>query len=565
MIMNETATREELIRHLEKEREKRRQAESALKKIRKDHKSLLRERQALKESKKRLENVLFAVQTGILVVHCDTRIITKANPAALQIIEATKDQVVGKEYHEFFSPDEHQACPYPNEGQDLNNAELTLRTVDGREKQILKTFTPLTIQNSQYLLESFVDISGVKETEKRLQEAVNEMEALLAAITSILIEINFSDRVTRWNRQAAATFGIFSEDATGRLLGELPIEWNFSEVQEGINTCRHSRKTYRSKDLSFTRQNGSKGILGLTMNPFFDDHNEVSGILIMGADITDRKILESQLAHAQKLESMGQLAAGIAHEINTPIQYVGDNTQFLQQAFQDLFLVIETYAKLFDQLAQGGKPEDCIETIRQAMDDADFDFLRDEVPRAVEQTLQGVERVSGIVKSMKDFSHPGGEDKVAADINKAILSTLTISKNEYKYVAEVITDLEKHLPLIHCFPDEINQVFLNIIINAAHAIADTVDKNDPRKGAITVKTRSTDDSVEIRISDTGPGIPDKDLPHIFDPFFTTKEVGKGTGQGLSLSYATIVEKHGGTLSCKTKAGEGSTFIIRLPR
>ncbi len=154
---------------------------------------------------------------------------------------------------------------------------------------------------------------------------------------------------------------------------------------------------------------------------------------------------------------------------------------------------------------------------------------------------------------------------MAADINKAILSTLTISKNEYKYVAEVITDLEKHLPLVYCFPDEINQVFLNIIINAAHAIADTVDKNDPRKGAITVKTRSTDDSVEIRISDSGPGISDKDLPHIFDPFFTTKEVGKGTGQGLSLSYATIVEKHGGTLSCKTKAGEGSTFIIRLPR
>jgi signal transduction histidine kinase len=288
-------------------------------------------------------------------------------------------------------------------------------------------------------------------------------------------------------------------------------------------------------------------------------------------DLTGRKLaekqradIEVQLRHAQKLESIGQLAAGIAHEINTPIQYIGDNIRFLQGAFQDVLQLLQHYDRLLEASRNGPVPDSLVAATETARQNADLQFLVSEIPKAIGQSLGGVDRVAKIVRAMKDFSHPGALEKTPTDLNRVIESTITVARNEWKYVADCRTDFDPNLPMIPCLPDEFNQVILNLIINAAHAIADVVGEGGNGMGTITVSTRRLDSQVEVRIQDTGTGIPEKARNKIFDPFFTTKAVGKGTGQGLSIARSVVVDKHGGTIDFETQTGKGTTFIIRLP-
>jgi PAS domain S-box-containing protein len=281
-------------------------------------------------------------------------------------------------------------------------------------------------------------------------------------------------------------------------------------------------------------------------------------------DISERRVLEAQLVQAQKLESIGQLAAGIAHEINTPTQYVGYNTHFLQEQFEQLDPLLDKYQALFEKARAGAVPQPLLKEIDDLNENIDLNFVREEIPSAIAQSLEGVERVSEIVRAMKEFSHPGTEEKTPIDINKAIESTITVARNEWKYVAEVETHLDPDMPMVPCLPGDFNQVILNIIINAAHAIGYVVKEGADEKGIITVSTGNHDGWAEVRIKDTGSGIPAAHRSRIFDPFFTTKEVGRGTGQGLAISHSVIAEKHGGTLNFETEEGKGTTFIIRIP-
>jgi signal transduction histidine kinase len=275
-------------------------------------------------------------------------------------------------------------------------------------------------------------------------------------------------------------------------------------------------------------------------------------------------MMELQLRQAQKLESIGQLAAGIAHEINTPTQYIGDNVRFLQDAFTDLREVNRGFLQLLEAARQGAVSDEVVRELEDQMEDADMEYLAEEIPRAIAHTLEGVERVTKIVRAMKSFSHPGGEEKTPIDLNKAVESTVTVSRNEWKYHADLVTDLDPALPLVPCLPGELNQVILNLIINAAHAIADVVGDGSQGKGTLTVRTRHDGTWAEIRIEDTGGGIPEQVRERIFDPFFTTKPVGKGTGQGLAISRSVIVDQHGGTIYFDTELGRGTSFVVRLP-
>jgi PAS domain S-box-containing protein len=280
--------------------------------------------------------------------------------------------------------------------------------------------------------------------------------------------------------------------------------------------------------------------------------------------ITNLTEAQSKIVQSEKLVSIGQLAAGIAHEINTPIQYVGDNIRFFQEAFSEFLKVTEKYEKIPDFLSSDeADTKVMVDEIEKVLNLADLEYLKKELPEALTQSIEGVDRVAAIVRSMKEFSHPGISEKIEVDINSSIESTITVSRNEWKYVAEMKTILDRTIPLVPCLPGELNQVFLNIIINASHAIAEKV-KESGDKGIICIETLKNKDFVEVRISDTGGGIPEKIQNKIFDPFFTTKEVGKGTGQGLSISYPVVVEKHGGELFFETEEGIGTTFIIKLP-
>ena len=266
----------------------------------------------------------------------------------------------------------------------------------------------------------------------------------------------------------------------------------------------------------------------------------VRGIVSNVRDITDRARLETELRHAQKLESVGQLASGIAHEINTPIQFIGDNVRFLGDAFDELVTAANANRE----------------------PDADIEFLAEEVPQAIGQTLEGIDRVATIVRAMKAFGHPGTEEKVDTDINESVRNALVVASNTIKQVAVVRTELGE-LPRVWCHPGDINQVIVNIVINACHAMADKIGTGS-ELGTLTVGTSVDGDDVLITIADTGTGVPDEIAGRLFEPFFTTKEVGRGTGQGLSLSYALVTDRHNGSLTFTSTPQVGTTFTVRLP-
>jgi signal transduction histidine kinase len=289
------------------------------------------------------------------------------------------------------------------------------------------------------------------------------------------------------------------------------------------------------------------------------------GRLVRGIsfDITTQKKLESELYQAQKLESVGRLAAGVAHEINTPVQFVNDNCYFLRDAVAQIGEVVRVYRDALAAVAAGEVTlEEARERVAAAEESADYSFLSENMPTAVERALEGLERVAVIVRSMKEFSHPNQGAMSSSDINAAIRSTLTVARHEYKYVADIETRLGE-LPPVICNIGEFNQTFLNILVNAAHAIESVVAGTEKR-GLITISTRHEGDSVLISIQDTGGGIPESVQESIFDPFFTTKEVGKGTGQGLAIARSVIVDKHHGSLNFETVPGVGTTFLIRMP-
>jgi two-component system NtrC family sensor kinase len=305
------------------------------------------------------------------------------------------------------------------------------------------------------------------------------------------------------------------------------------------------------EELALDKLSGTNRVILTSKVPLHDAAGNLTGLVGTGFDITERKAAEERMASSDRLESIGRLAAGVAHEINTPIQYLNDSVSFIREGVGELLAYIE---KLHATL-----PE---ESRNKLDDNEDVDYLREELPPALTRVADGLSRIAEIVRSMKHFSHADQREMSQVDLNAAIASTLVIARSEYKDVADVETHYGE-LPGITCHGGQINQVVLNLVVNSAHAIADQVKKNGGR-GKITVKTFVEDGHAVVSISDTGGGIPEGIRARIFDPFFTTKEVGRGTGQGLSIVRSVIVKGHGGALDFHTEMGQGTTFLVRLP-
>jgi PAS domain S-box-containing protein len=396
----------------------------------------------------------------------------------------------------------------------------------------------------------------------KLQAANAETELFLQSIPSILIGLDEEGRITRWNPTAANALGLSSEQVMGRRIDDCGIKWSQSEMKSEVNRWLQAETAYHG-ELRFERQ-GQTRFLGIHARPISTTEAGARRLLLTGADITERKGLEVQLRQAQKLEAIGQLAAGVAHEINTPTQYVGDNTRFLRDSWEGIAALLELGRTLRQQAGKGVLSPELLAQFDRLAEKADIDYLLKEIPAALAQSPDGVQRVAKIVQGMKEFSHPGSEEKREIDINKAIETTITVARHEWKYVANVVTQFDKELPLVPCLIGEFNQVILNLIINAAHAIAPTVKEPSFDKGAITITTSHDEKWVEIAVQDTGTGIPEEIRSRIFEPFFTTKAVGKGTGQGLALAHSAVVNRHEGKIWFQSEAGKGTTFFIRLP-
>ncbi|NOR45230.1 MAG: PAS domain S-box protein [Candidatus Delongbacteria bacterium] len=325
----------------------------------------------------------------------------------------------------------------------------------------------------------------------------------------------------------------------------------YKKLWETINSGNTWKGTFinKKKDGTFYEEETA-------ISPVLNEQGLIANFVAVKRDISERIQMENQLRHAQKMEGVGTLAAGIAHEINTPLQYLTDNTLFIKDSFMKIYPLLEKVAKFS---FAGSFDLENIDELQTDFKKIDMKFLSEEMPKAIEESLNGLKIVREIVAAMKNFSHPGKADKQHADLNKAIKSTITITRNVWKYTSEVETDLDEKLPEVKCHLGDINQVILNMITNASDSIAEKGDK-----GIIKISTCVEGNHICINIGDTGGGIPEDLKEKIFQPFFTTKEVGKGTGQGLAISYDIIVNKHHGSIDIDTKEGVGTTFIIKLP-
>lgn len=433
--------------------------------------------------------------------------------------------------------------------EEVVSTELLQRFLD-RERAARKDAEQLLEARSRLLYQSKV----------ALEREVQRTQAVFETAAEGILIFEGDGRIESLNPAAKRIFGIESGDNAVLNICDLLPAASFCAGCSEISLADRLKQVVgtTSDEIIGRRQDGTDIPLEFIVSEF--KHNGVANYSGIVRDLSRRKSLETQLAHAQKMESVGQLAAGIAHELNTPIQFVGDNTRFLKSAFESIHDILDKVELLLQQCDQNTEFARGAKDIRDACESHELDFLKSEIPLAIEQTLAGAENVARIVRAMKVFSHPGAQEYQECDLNASLECTLTISRSEWKYCAEVETEFDPSLPAIRCMPGELNQAFLNLIVNGAHAIA----AKSPEIGRLKIKTSRKDQTVIVEITDSGTGIPEAIQSRIFDPFFTTKGVGKGTGQGLSLCYNVIVEMHAGSLTFQSKEGEGTTFRVELP-
>jgi PAS domain S-box-containing protein len=403
------------------------------------------------------------------------------------------------------------------------------------------------------------DITRRKQAEQALQSSEERYRELFENASDPVYTFDLEMRITSLNRIAEEMLGYGREEAVGTDLRQLVDAEKWKPVEKAMGQMVAGRAPEKF-ETEIRSSDGRRVTVEINPRLIYRD-GEAVGIQAIARDITGRDVAEMELRQAQKLESVGRLASGIAHEINTPMQFVSDNVRFLQDSFGQLQEVIgklhELSGSSFDQCSGN----DLCAEIGRLDANLDSEYLLKEIPEALSQTLDGVERVVMIVRAMKEFAHPENRGMIPADLNKALVNTLTVARNELKYVADVETEFGD-LPLVICSLSDINQVFLNLLVNAAHAIGDVVGDTG-RKGTIRLQTGMEGSMVVISVADTGGGIPAGIRNRIFDPFFTTKQVGRGTGQGLAIARS-VVDRHKGTLTFESEVGKGTTFYIRLP-
>lgn len=533
------------------------------------------ERRAAEESIHRLSQAVEQSPSMVVITDVNGRI-EYVNRKFIEVTGYTSNEVLGKNPRILKSgemPPEayRQMWTRISNGQEWHG-EFHNRKKSGELYWESASISPIkdAFGNASGFLAVKEDITEKKLAETALRESEQRFRTIISVPLDAILMVDGSGRITFWNTAAERTFGFTAAEAMGQdMLTLLSDTTHCNAVREAFEKCRSSADDCANgvMELVMTRRGGQEVPVELTGSRVKMDGATQTVCIIR--DITNRKMaemerakMEVQLRHGQKMQSIGQLAAGVAHEINTPTQFISDNLRFLQDIHRDIAPLLHKIAGLIRNRPVGNDP--ILQEILAIADKLDIEYVSEEVPRAVDQSIEGIQRVARIVGAMKEFSHPGTDDFVAMDLRKAIESTITVSRNEWKYVADIHTEFAPDVPSVPALPGEFNQAMLNLIVNAAHAIGDVVKDNGGGKGVITISTKRSDPWVEIRVGDTGNGIPPEVRPRIFEPFFTTKPVGKGTGQGLAIVHSVVVDKHGGEVSFESETGAGTTFIIRLP-
>ncbi len=400
----------------------------------------------------------------------------------------------------------------------------------------------------------------LEDIELKYQESNERTQLIIDTAADAFISVSMDGIIMEWNREAENVFGWMREEVLGSIMiNELIPENTRSEINkitESIinedidieklnNRCFHTKLKCRS----------GKEIPVEVSSTIIKSH----GIWVTNAfvrDISNRKKMESRLVQSEKMASLGQLAAGVAHEINNPIGFVSSNVKTLSEYIDVFKLLLEKYQSYSDCVNQGDQElqNKLIKEINELREQEDIESIIEDTSDLLKESDDGLIRVKDIVLNLKSFVRLDETGSIEANINECIEATLKIVWNELKYNCEIVKEYGE-LPMLQCVPGQLNQVFMNLLVNASHSIKEN--------GIITIQTEATSSEIIIRIIDTGEGIPEENLKELFTPFFTTKPVGQGTGLGLSISYG-IVEKHNGRIDVESKVGKGSCFTIHLP-
>jgi PAS domain S-box-containing protein len=510
---------------------------------------------------------------------------TFANKAMAARHGKTVNEIVGRTSYDLFPREIAQKLDENSDRVVVTRQAFSMEEAvllhDGQSRTVLSVKAPMFGAEGAVngICGVVTDITEVKQAEEVLRNSEQELErrvaqreaelrrsqAELVGITSNLYEgvvvVDAAGTITFANRSCRRMLLAQERDLEGTAINSVfrlasqsgPISFAASPFQRTATNGAIAT----DDDAVFEFGNGQRLAVAYACAPL-DDEGARRLAIISFRSIEALKEAQREALQSSRLASVGQLAAGIAHEINTPIQYIGDNLRFIRESFVGVDKALRGMMATIDE---GRIPQPVADDLRRLFEKCELDYLLEELPTAAGQSLNGVDHVSHIVRSMKEFSHPGTTAKVATDINRAIASTMTVSTNEWKHVARVETELDPALPAVLCFPADLNQVLLNLIVNASHAIA-SLGRSE--LGTIRISTRRDGSAVEIRVADSGPGVPPAIRERIFDPFFTTKDVGRGTGQGLAISLDVIVNKHGGKIYLDEGVTQGAVFVIKLP-
>ncbi|MEJ2692602.1 MAG: ATP-binding protein [Candidatus Thiodiazotropha sp.] len=408
------------------------------------------------------------------------------------------------------------------------------------------------------------------ETRDRLKQQEDFLSSITHTMGEGCVVVDREGVVTFVNPESEWILGWDTAEMLGqKWIGRVTPESNAEgvSVQSALMQTLSDGIIRREEGECFLHKDGLLIPVAYSVSAMYEEE-EIIGAVLTFNDISERKRaeeersrMERQLNQTHKMEAVGQLAGGIAHEINTPIQYIGENLRFLQESWGDVNTLLESYQPLQQQAEQVAELRPLVEKVKSVSQEVDLDYIKEEAPKCIEQSLAGTEQVARIVLAMKEFAHPGAHQMALADLNKIIQNSVAVSKNEWKYVADTELLLDPDLPNVECLGGEISQVLLNLIVNAAHTIEDAQREG---KGKITISTLLRNGRVEVSVTDTGTGIPKALRESIFNPFFTTKDVGQGTGQGLAIAQDIVVHKHRGQLFFETEEGQGTTFTMQLP-
>jgi two-component system, NtrC family, sensor kinase len=414
-------------------------------------------------------------------------------------------------------------------------------------------------------IDKYLELRDLRLERKRTTEQQNKLSIAITHSSEAIIITDIKGNIEFVNPAFEKATGYSFDEVYGKNPSVLKSGQHDKKFYENLWRTILSGKPWKGHFIN-KKKDGTVYEEDASISPVFGDDGKIINFVALKRDVSDKINIENQLRHAQKMEGIGTLAAGIAHEINTPLQYLHDNTMFIKDSLASIFKAFEEAKKIVSscQLESASEIEKNLTRMKEIFNNENLNYLTTEIPAAISENENGIQIVRKIVLAMKNFSHPGMKTMQKADINEAVRSTITITKNVWKYSAEIETDFAEKLPEVTCHIADLNQVFLNMITNSCDAINEKKGGDGEITGIVKIKTFCDEDFVYVQISDNGNGIPHSVIGKIFQPFFTTKQVGKGTGQGLALSYDIIVNKHNGEIKVESEPGEGTKFTISLP-